>query len=99
MNGRDKDLSQLSSIELQKYGMKHASQFEYRVELARRVAATFKTDHLIILDDIVLTVSKTQRETSFLAYQVGIGVTSRWPPLVINCEHLSSRVLSERMES
>ena len=79
--------------------MKHASQFEYRVELARRVAATFEADHLIILDDIVLTVSKTQRETSFLAYQVRIGVISRWPPLVINSEHIPSRVLSERMES
>ena len=64
------DLSQFSSIEFQKYGMKHASQFDYRVELARRVATTFKADHLIILDDVALTVSASERATKSFVVEV-----------------------------
>ncbi|CAF4341769.1 unnamed protein product, partial [Rotaria sp. Silwood2] len=63
------ELSKLSPVEFQAYGMKYASQFEYRVELAYRIASTFKAQHLIILDDVALTVSKSERATSFSAVQ------------------------------
>jgi hypothetical protein len=64
------NLSKLSPIEFQTYGIKHASQFEYRVELASRIASTFNAQHLIILEDVALTVSKSERATSFFAVQV-----------------------------
>ena len=53
------DLSKLSSADFQTYGIKHATQFEYRIELATRIASTFKVEHLIVFDDIALTVSKS----------------------------------------
>ncbi|CAF0878760.1 unnamed protein product [Rotaria sordida] len=63
------DLSKLSPGEFQAYGMKNASEFEYRVELSCRIASTFKVQHLIILEDVALTVSKSERATSFFAVQ------------------------------
>ena len=65
-----KDLSQFSSLEFQTYGLQNASQFEYRIELARRIASTFQVQHLIVLDDVALTVSQSERATSFFAVQV-----------------------------
>ena len=70
MENNETDLSKLSPIEFQAYGMKYSSKFEYRVELAYRIASTFKAQHLIILDDVALTVSKSERATSFFAVQV-----------------------------
>jgi hypothetical protein len=64
------DFSQFSSVEFQTYGMQHATQFEYRIELARRIASTFQVQHLIILEDVALTVSQSERATSFFAVQV-----------------------------
>lgn len=64
------DLSKLSSTDFQTYGVKHASQFEYRIELAKRIAAAFIVEHLIVFDDVSLTVSKSERATSFFAVQV-----------------------------
>ncbi|CAF4922820.1 unnamed protein product [Rotaria sp. Silwood1] len=69
MGNDEVDLSKLSPVEFQAYGMKYASQFEYRVELAYRIASTFKAQHLIIFDDVALTVSKSERATSFFAVQ------------------------------
>ncbi|CAF2258188.1 unnamed protein product [Rotaria magnacalcarata] len=65
----EKNLSKLSPIEFQAYGMKYATQFEYRVELACRIASNFKAQHLVILDDVALTVSKSERATSFFTVQ------------------------------
>ena len=64
------DLSKLSATDFQVYGIKHASQFEYRIKLAKRIASTFNVEHLIVFDDVALTVSKSERVTSFFAVQV-----------------------------
>ena len=77
MDVSDKHLSELSPVELQKYGMRHASHFDYRVELARRIAVAFKADHLIMLDDVAFTVSQSQRATNFLALQVRVVIHRR----------------------
>lgn len=64
------DLSKLSADDFQAYGFEHASQFQYRVELAKRIASTFNVEHLIVFDDVAFTVSNSQRATSFFAVQV-----------------------------
>jgi hypothetical protein len=69
INSQD-ELALLSPSDFQAYGFQHASQFEYRIELARRIASNFQAQHLIVLDDVALTVSKSERATSFFAVQV-----------------------------
>jgi len=64
------DLSKLSADDFQAYGFKYASQFQYRAELAKRIASTFNVEHLIVFDDVAFTVSNSQRATSFFAVQV-----------------------------
>lgn len=72
MENTTKDLSKFSSNEFQTYGMQYPAQFEYRVELARRIASNFKAQHLIILDDAALTVSKSERVSNFIAVEVSL---------------------------
>jgi hypothetical protein len=70
MENGETDLSKLSPIEFQTYGIKYATQFEYRVELASRIASTFNAQHLIIFDDIALTVSESKVTNSISIIQV-----------------------------
>lgn len=59
----------MSDEEFQACGFRNASSFDYRIELAHRIARNFNADHLIIFDDVALTVSKSERATSFVAVQ------------------------------
>ena len=64
------DLKSLSDTEFQAYGCQNASTFSYRVELACRIASHFQADHLIVFDDVALTVSRSERATGFSGVQV-----------------------------
>jgi len=70
MQNGETDLSKLSPIEFQTYGIKYATQFEYRVELASRIASNFKVQHLIIFDDNALTVSESKITNNFSIIRV-----------------------------
>ena len=63
------DLSSMSDEDFQAFAFQNASSFDYRIELAHRIARNFRADHLIIFDDVALTVSKSERATSFVAVQ------------------------------
>jgi hypothetical protein len=61
----------MSHHEVQNFGLnKHDwSQFEYRVELARRFALTFNADHLFIFDDVAMVTGESERLMSLSAIQ------------------------------
>ena len=70
MQNGEINLSKLSPIEFQSYGLKHAAQFEYRVELATRIASNFDVEHLIIFDDNALTVAKSEIANNYSIIRV-----------------------------
>jgi hypothetical protein len=70
MQNGEISLSKLSPIEFQTYGIKHAGQFEYRVELASRIASSFGVEHLIIFDDNALTVAQSEIKNNYSIIRV-----------------------------
>ncbi len=72
MQNGEINLSKLSPIEFQTYGIKYAAQFEYRVELATRIASSFQVQHLIIFDDNALTVAKSEITNNYSIIRVRV---------------------------
>ena len=61
-SSREINLPDLCADALAAWGVEHPADLSYRVELARRIAATFDdSDQIIILDDVALVVPESER--------------------------------------
>ncbi|CAF3955908.1 unnamed protein product [Rotaria sp. Silwood1] len=61
-SSREVKLDSFSAETLAAWGLEHAAELEYRVELARRIAQTFgNADTVLIFDDIDLVLPELER--------------------------------------